>query len=482
MLRAPVGAPGTPRIVPAMKITLLGAAGGEVTGSAYLVETAQSRLLVDFGTFQGVAHAGERNHLPAELHPARLNAVLLTHGHLDHTGRLPLLPRHGFGGPVLATAATLEITDLILRDSAKVQAQDLARLNRKRERAGEPLLAPAYDVGDVERVLSGGRAVPYDTAIAVTPDVTATFIEAGHLLGSASILLEAHEEARDKRVIFSGDLGPKGAPILRDATCVRVPAEAVFLESTYGDHDHRPFGETVAEFRQAVRAAVERRGKILVPTFAVGRAQLLLVLLACLFRRGELPKFPLFLDSPMAAEASRIYLRHPELFDAELRALGEEHPLEQDLDTLRITATAEESRAINDVPGPCLILAGSGMCHAGRILHHLRQNLWRPETTVLIVGYQAPGTLGRLLIERAPHVNIFGERVAVRARIHTLGGFSAHAGQSDLLEWLGCLAPHRPRVFLVHGEQPARTALKRWIWQRFELEAHLPEQDETVSV
>jgi metallo-beta-lactamase family protein len=465
-----------------MKITLLGAAGGEVTGSAYLVETARSRVLVDFGFFQGIPHAEDHNHLPPGLEPARLDAVLLTHAHLDHTGRLPLLPGRGFHGPLLATAATLELSDLILRDSAKVQAQDLARVNRKRERAGEPPLAPLYGVDEVARIMARGQPVAYDQPVPVTPDLEAVFLEAGHLLGSASIHLRVREDGRVKTVVFSGDLGPRGVPILRDAVCRHLPADLVFLESTYGDHNHQPFAQTVAEFYAAVREAVAHRGKILVPTFAVGRAQLLLVLLAVAFRRGQLPKFPLFLDSPMAAEASRIYLQHPELYDEDLRALGAEHSLLDDLDTLKITATAEESRALNDVPGPCLILAGSGMCNAGRILHHLRQNLWRPETRVLIVGYQAAGTLGRLLVERAPHVQIFGEKVVVRARVHTLGGFSAHAGQNELLDWLGCLADARPRVCLTHGEAPARRALAARVRERFGIEAALPELGETVPL
>ncbi len=457
-----------------MKITLLGAAGGEVTGSAYRVETARSRVLVDFGFFQGLPRVEDSNHLPPGLDAAGLDAVLLTHAHLDHCGRLPLLPAAGFRGPLLATGATLELTDLILRDSAKVQAQDLERLNRKRQRAGEPPLAPWYTEADVARVRALGRAVAYDQPVAGTPDLEATFLEAGHLLGSASIHLRVREEGRVKHVLFSGDLGPPGVPILRDAVCRPLPVDLVFLESTYGDRNHRPFAETLEAFYAVVKQAVVRRGKILVPTFAVGRAQLILVLLALAFRSGRLPKFPLFLDSPMAIEASRIYLRHPELYDEELRALGAEHALFDELDTLHLASTVEESRAINEVPGPCLVLAGAGMCNAGRILHHLRQNLWRPETHVVIVGYQAAGTLGRQLVEKASQVRIYGEPIAVRAHIHTLGGFSAHAGQDDLLHWLGCVADARPRVALTHGEEPARVALAGRIDARFGLNAERP--------
>jgi len=464
-----------------MKVTLHGAAGGEVTGSAYEVRTTSARLLVDFGFFQGVPNAHDQNHLPAGFEPARLEAVLLTHAHLDHTGRLPLLSLHGYGGPVFATPATHDITGLILRDSAKVQAQDVERLNRKRERAGDPAVTPLYGAADVDRVMALARPVPYDQPVEVAPGVRARFVEAGHLLGSASIQLDLDDNGRRRVVVFSGDLGPKGAPILRDAECLRVAADAVFLESTYGDHDHRPFAETVAEFRELLRDAVATKGKVLVPTFAVGRAQLLLVLLACFFRRQELPRFPLFLDSPMAAEASRIYLAHPELFDEELTALREEHPILADLDTLKVTESAEQSKAINDVPGPCLVLAGAGMCNAGRILHHLRQNLWKPEARVLVVGYQAEGTLGRQLVEGAKHVSIFGEKIAVRARIHTLGGFSAHAGQRDLLEWFACLAPSRPRVLLTHGEKRGRDTLARLIRERHGLEPELPGLGDTIE-
>lgn len=465
-----------------MKVTLHGAAGGEVTGSAYHVQTGRANLLVDFGMFQGMANAHDHNRVPAGLDVAKLDAVLLTHAHLDHTGRLPLLTRQGYQGPVFATPATIDITSLILHDSAKVQAQDLARLNRRRERAGEDPVAPLYGPAEVDQLMTLAQPVPYDRPVNVAPGVRAWFLEAGHLLGSASIRLEVDEGERRRTVVFSGDLGPKGAPILRDAECVREPADAVFLESTYGDHDHRPFADTLAEFRELLAKAVEAKGKILVPTFAVGRAQLMLVLLAAFFRRGELPRFPVFLDSPMAAEASRIYLDHPELFDEELTALNGERPLRADLETLRITTTADESKTINDVPGPCLVLAGAGMCNAGRILHHLRQNLWKPETRVLIVGYQSEGTLGRQLVEGAKHVSIFGEKVMVRARVHTLGGFSAHAGQTDLLAWFDCLAGSRPRVFLTHGEPRGREGLARQIRDRYRLEAALPELGEVLEL
>jgi metallo-beta-lactamase family protein len=463
-----------------LKVTLYGAAE-DVTGSAYHLQTKDASLLVDCGLFQGGKMAEEKNRQARDLKAQQLDAILLTHAHLDHTGQLPCLVKAGFAGPIYATLATQELTALILRDSAKVQAQDLVRTNRKRERAGKPPLEPLYALGDVENTLSLMQTVAYGERIAVAPGVSACFVEAGHLLGSASIDLRVGENGTQKAVVFSGDLGPRGAPILRDPSEVHE-AQVVFLESTYGDHDHRPLSETIQEFEGIVMTAVRNKGKLLVPTFAVGRAQLLLYLLALMFRQKKVDAFPLFLDSPMAIEATRIYRQHPELADEEFTTLNREYPLERDLHTLRTTVTADESRTINDVPGPCLVLAGAGMCNAGRILHHLRQNLWRPETHVLIVGYQAEGTLGRQLVAGARQVSIFGEKVAVHAAIHTLGGFSAHAGQSDLLRWFDPMASGRPRVILTHGETKPRTTLARAIQERYGLQAEMPKREETVSL
>jgi metallo-beta-lactamase family protein len=323
--------------------------------------------------------------------------------------------------------------------------------------------------------------VTYRQPVEVAPGIQARWLEAGHMLGSASIELTVAEPGGRRVVLFSGDLGPQGAPILRDAEPVSR-ADLVFLESTYGDRDHRPLPETVREFRDIVRSMVERRGKVLVPTFAIGRTQEILYHLAVAFREGALPKFPVFLDSPMAVEASRIYLHHPELMDEEFRALERVHPILEDLSTVHATATPEESQALNTAAGPCLIMAGSGMCNGGRILHHLKYNLWRPETAVLIVGFQAAGTLGRELVEGRKTVKIFGEPIAVKASVHTLGGFSAHAGQTDLLRWFGAMAASRPRVVLCHGEDAARQALAAKLQEQYQIEAVLPGLGESVTL
>lgn len=480
MAQSVINLKGNRPILDEPRVVFYGAAG-EVTGSAYLVETGRARLLVDFGLFQGVENKHELNRVPEGLDPRHLDAVLITHAHLDHVGRLPLLAKHGYSGPIYCTPVTIELAELVLRDSAKVQAQDIERINRKRMRADEPPLEPLYTAADVDKLIPQLRPVEYDKTVEIAPGVRARFVEAGHLLGSASIQLQLDTGNGTHCTVFSGDLGPRGAPILKDAEGFHR-ADTVVLESTYGDRDHKPITETVTEFEQIVTEVVARKGKILVPTFAVGRAQLLLYLLALMFRHKTVPKFPIYIDSPMAIEATKIYFKHIELFDEDFQAIQRQRPLVEDMDTVVPVATAEESKALNDCRGPCLIMAGSGMCTGGRILHHLKQNLWRPETSVIIVGYQAEGTLGRLLVEHAPHVTIFGEKIAVKAKIHTLGGFSAHAGQSDLVRWFDQIAHVRPDLILTHGEPKARDTLAALLESRYGIRARKPGFEEVLEL
>ena len=464
-----------------MKVTVHGAGGGEVTGSAYLIQTNQANVLADCGLFQGARKLENYNRIPRKGAFENLNAVVLTHAHLDHTGRLPLLTKAGYAEPIHATPATIDFCELILKDSAHLQKSDIERQNRRRQRIGQPLLNPLYEQQDVDRLRPLYKKLGYDKSTPLAPGITVRAIEAGHMLGSVSLELTVEEEGKKKVVVFSGDLGPRGAPLHRDYAGFQK-ADFVFMESTYGDRDHRSLKDTAIETREVVKKAVQARGKILVPVFAVGRTQLLLYLLAGAFKRGTLPSFPIYIDSPMAIQATKLYAKHVELFDDEALAMQKSGELREKLDSVKFCQTADDSRALNDVKGPCLIMAGAGMCTGGRILHHFRHNLAHRSTTVLFVGYQGHGSLGRMIVDGKKAVTIYGEKIPVRASVHTFGGLSGHAGQSDLLRWLGSMAASGPRVFLTHGEERGRKPLGKAITERYKLRVAYPGLNETIQI
>jgi metallo-beta-lactamase family protein len=429
-----------------MQLEFFGAAG-EVTGSCHILRVGGRELLLDCGMIQGGRDAPERNHMPFPFDARAIDAVVLSHAHIDHCGRLPLLVKRGFRGPIHTNTACAELVPILLTDSAKLAMRDA-------ERYDEHAL---YDLDDVARTLELLRPMPYDVPRELLPGITVRVRDAGHIMGSSSVEMWAREGDVARKLVFSGDLGQYGTPILQDPWRFES-ADLVLVESTYGDRRHRGRDDTERELGAILERAARDRGNVIVPAFAIGRSQELLYLLAKHYAEWHLARWKIFLDSPMAIAASKVYWRHPERFDEEATRLRAGFRGLPALPNLTLSATPDDSRAINNVRAGAIIIAGSGMANGGRILHHLRHNLERPECHVLIVGFQAPGTLGRQLVDRAPEVRIHGQRVRNAAQVHTLGGLSAHGDQADLLRWYDSFTP-RPPVYIVHGEVPAGEAL-----------------------
>jgi metallo-beta-lactamase family protein len=439
-----------------MRLTFCGAAG-EVTGSCYLFEVGGTRFLVDCGMFQGSRELAALNTRAWPVAPRELDFVVLTHAHIDHSGLLPRLARDGFAGTVYATAATRDLVGVMLPDSAHLQMAEAERA-RRHPRPGRRPYEPLYALDDVELLLPRIRTLPYDVERELAPGVRLRFRDAGHILGSAIVELWLEHGGRRRKVVVSGDLGQPGRPILRDPTAI-ADADVLLCESTYGNRDHKPLGPTVDELVEVVnRTLNEKKGNVLVPAFAVGRTQELLYWFERLSADGRLGALEVFVDSPMATQVTEITARHLALFDEEAKRLVHDGRRRGARVSVRHTRSVEESMALNRVSGGAVVLAASGMCDGGRIRHHLRHHLPSPRTTVLIVGYQAQGTLGRRLVDGAPAVTIMGDEVPVRAEIATLGGFSAHADRSALLGWLRGFARPPQATWLVHGERDVAAA------------------------
>jgi metallo-beta-lactamase family protein len=441
-----------------MHLEFFGAAG-EVTGSCHIVEVGGRQLLLDCGLIQGGAAPDERNRAPFPFDAAAVDAVILSHSHIDHCGRLPLLSKRGFRGPVYATAACRELARILLMDSATMATRDAERENRRRQRDGlKGRVEPLYTPEDAEATLRMFRTVPYGRAVEVLPGVALEFRDAGHILGSASVCLRLSEGEVERRVVFSGDLGQYDSPILRDPES-GLDADLVLMESTYGSRLHRDRDATLVEFGEILQAARADAGNVLIPAFAVGRSQDVLYELGVHFEEWRLSDWRIFLDSPMAIEASEVYWRHAELFDEEARELSIRAERMPPLPNLTLCRTVEESMAINDLTSGAIVIAGSGMCTGGRIVHHLKHNLSRRECHVVFSGFQAAGTLGRAIVDGRERVRINGAPIPVAAQVHTLGGFSAHGDQADLMRWYAGLAG-KPPVWLVHGEYEASEGLR----------------------
>ena len=448
-----------------MRLTFLGAAG-EVTGSCYLIESANAQFLVDCGMFQGGREADAKNQAPFAFDPRKLDFVLLTHAHIDHSGLLPRLVAAGYSGPIYATAATCDLLKVMLLDSAHIQEKEAEWRKSSRRQHTAPLL---YTSRDAQRTLTQLTPVNYNDEFSPHPGVRCICRNAGHILGSAIIETWISEGPRTLKGVFSGDLGQPQRPLMRDPSEI-TKADFLLIESTYGNRLHRSIDETLLELEHAIKDTLKRKhGNVIVPAFAVGRAQEILVLLADLRHRQRLPKLDIYVDSPLATEATEITLRHLALLDresAELLLWARSHP---DGLNIRFVQDAEESEALHQVKSGAIILSASGMCDAGRIKHHLKHNLPRPECTLLITGFQAAGTLGRRIVDGEREVRIFGEAVPVRADVYTIGGLSAHADQRALLGWLGHFKPAPRHTFVVHGESEtarlfARTIIEQLAW------------------
>jgi len=442
------------------KLTFLGAAGC-VTGSKYLVEAAGKRLLLDCGIFQGSPELGDRNFAPLSIDPETIDYVVLTHAHLDHTGWLPCLVKAGFKGPIFANPATIDLTAILLKDSAHIQEEDTLHAQKHGySRHANP--RPLYVSEDIEPVLRLLKPAPRTGPFTVSPEFQFVAYDAGHILGSTSLVLTITEPAKKTVVIFSGDIGRYDQVILKDPTTPPVAADVLLCESTYGDREHQA-GDPAAEIAAVVNRVSQRGGSIVIPSFAIGRTQTFMYYLRQLEDANKIPRLPVYVDSPMALSATDLYLKYSADHDSEFRQLesaggGKGDPL--NVHQFHLTRTVQESKAINQVKKPCIIVSASGMASGGRVLHHLEQRLPDARNAVLLAGFQAEGSRGRALQEGASSIRLYGHAVAVNAEVVSMGQLSAHAGKSELLRWLGGLPSAPKQTYMTHGEPQAARALQ----------------------
>ncbi|ACD90869.1 MAG: MBL fold metallo-hydrolase [Chlorobium limicola] len=461
-----------------MELQFYGAAA-RVTGTCHMLRTGGFTLLLDCGLIQGSREEEALNGDPFPFDPSSVDAVVLSHGHIDHSGRLPLLVKRGFNGPVYTQHATADLSRVLLLDSASLSERDADYRRRHPADPEDRHAEPLYTREDALRAVSRMRGMEYREEREILPGVRLRFLDAGHILGSAVVELGITEEGRKRTIVFSGDLGQYGSPVLNDPETPEH-ADLVMVESTYGDRMHRSFQDTLAELGEIFRTACRECGNILIPAFSIGRSQELLYLFATCYEAWELEKWQVYLDSPMAIEASRIYWDYPALLDEDALMMRNNPAKLPPLDNLHFTAKVEASRKINDIRKGAIIIAGSGMCNGGRILHHLKHNIWRPECRVIITGFQAPGTLGREIVNGAGEVFIHGRSYRVAAAVHTIGGLSAHGDRSDLLRWMSGFR-NRPDVYVVHGDGEAKRSFRNAIEDELQLHASIPNHGDLVK-
>jgi metallo-beta-lactamase family protein len=458
-----------------MQIQFCGAAGS-VTGSCFLVTTENSKFLVDCGLFQGTKELKERNYGPFLFDPESLDFVLLTHAHVDHSGLIPKLYKKGFRGIVYATKATKELCSVVLPDSGHIQEMEVERKNRKLSRSGGILIEPIYTAQDGQKCLELFQSCHYEKPFEIAPGIIAKFYDAGHILGSAMIELLIKEGEQETKVVFTGDIGNTDQALIEEPTKINH-ADIVVMEATYGNRYHLEAENKLEELATIVKQTLKKGGNLIIPSFAVERTQDLVYYLKIMKENGQIPPVDIYIDSPMAVEATKVFIQNPECFDEEkvvlIKGRGAEELFEGP--DIHYVLSADDSIALNKIKGGAIIISASGMADAGRIKHHLKHNLWRPESTVLFVGYQAEGTLGRRILEGEKKVKIHGEEIAVKATIESLGDFSAHADQKGLLEWLRGFEQIPGQIILVHGEEEALDTLQRVIRREVGVKAHIAE-------
>lgn len=452
-----------------MKLTALGAAR-TVTGSMHLIEHNGHKLLLDCGTFQGKREESYQINLNFPFSPPEIDAMILSHAHVDHSGNIPNLVKQGFLGPIYATNATIDLADIMLRDSGHIQENDIKYVNKKRRKKGLRALEPIYTQKDAIMAIPRFRSLWYEEKKEVIPGVTAQIVEAGHILGSGAVVLDYHDEqGKPRRLWFSGDIGRFDAPILRDPV-FPSQTQTLVMECTYGDKQHANLDDAYDEFVDTIRRTVKRGGKVIVPAFAVGRTQNLTYFLSDAIENGDIPDIPVVVDSPLAVNASDLYRKHTECFDDETWQFIAEHRMKGlDFHNVIFTHSVDESKALNDWKEPMIIISASGMAESGRVLHHLKNNIEDGRNTILIISWQSPDTLGRRLAEQERKVRIFGEEYYRKAEVVTIGGMSAHAGQDILVDYALASKPSLDKIILIHGEEDAAGALMEKLAQHPDL-------------
>lgn len=445
-----------------------------VTGSCFYIECNNLKLLVECGMFQGEV-AEEINKARFEFSPEEIDYIFITHAHLDHSGMLPKIVKEGFKGRVITTSATKDLLEILLYDSAHIQESDAEWLTRKAQRAGKPPVIPLYTTEDVMDVMPLIDVRNYGEVFHIGNSIKYRFLDAGHILGSGTLELWFQDSSKEKKVVFSGDIGKKGNPIVKDPLSPKE-ADFIVMESTYGNRLHKSLKESTNELIDGIKTTIKKGGNVYLPSFAVGRTQDILYILNNLVREKRLYNINVYLDSPLAQEATKVYLSHPECFDEEAEKLFSTQDYSNSI-KLHFVESAQGSISLNKIKSGIIVIAGSGMCEGGRIRHHLKHNLWRPECSIIFVGFQAKGTLGRKIIDGAKMVHILGEEIAVKASIYTINGFSAHADQAELIEWLSFFK-NSPEVFIVHGEEDVSIAFSNIVNERFGFKTYVPEKGE----